>query len=283
MSQAVSAGRVGGRAPIRPALGRWGLRGTAALYLGLMIVLPVAALFADGFSHGLGSLRSALAYPGAVAAIRLTVGSALVVAAINAVFGTLIAWVLVRYRLSGRGVLSTLVDLPFAIPTLVTGVMLVTLYGPTSPVGRALASAGVHVIFTPLGIVLALLFVTLPFVVRTVMPILQDLDPAEEEAARVLGARPATTFRRVVLPHLRPAVVAGSLLAFARSLGEFGAVVVVAGNISGKTLTAPVYIFQLTSQFRFPEAAAVSAVLFAVSLVIVLATNHLVSRFGAPA
>jgi sulfate transport system permease protein len=248
-----------------------------------MILLPVAALVVDGFSGGLDNLSSALAYPGAVSAIKLTLVSAVIVAAINAVFGTLIAWVLVRYSLPGKGFLSTLVDLPFAIPTLVTGVMLVTLYGPISPIGKALAHAGIKVIFTPIGITLALLFVTLPFVVRTVMPVLLELDVAEEEAATVLGASRVTTFTRVVLPHLRPAIAAGTLLAFARCLGEFGAVVVVAGNISGKTLTAPVYIFQLTSQFRFPEAAAVSAVLFFFSLVIVMVTNRLVLGWGVKA
>lgn len=281
MAQAAATGQAASFSLRRLPFGRWGLRGTAALYLAGMILLPVGALVVDGFSDGLTNLRSALAYPGAISAIKLTLMSALVVAVVNAAFGTLIAWVLVRYPLPGKGFLSTLVDLPFAIPTLVTGVMLVTLYGPNSPVGGALASSGIKVIFTPIGIVLALLFVTLPFVVRTVMPVLLDLDREEEEAARVLGAGRITTFRKVVLPHLRPAIVAGSLLAFARSLGEFGAVVVVAGNIAGKTLTAPVYIFQLTSQFRFPEAAAVSSVLFFASLAIVMITNHLVRRWGS--
>ena len=264
----------------RLPLGRWGLRGTAAVYLGGMILLPVAALAATGFSDGLTARERALAYPGAVAAIKLTLTAALLVAAVNAIFGTLIAWVLVRYNLPGKSVLSTFVDLPFAIPTLVTGVMLVTLYGPSSPVGSLLAEHGLHVIFTPVGIVMALLFVTLPFVVRTVQPVLHDLDVAEEEAARVLGAGRAATFFKVVLPHLRPAITAGSLLAFARCLGEFGAVVVVAGNIAGETLTAPVYIYQLTGQFRFTEAAAVSTLLFAVSLLIVLVTNQLARRWG---
>jgi sulfate transport system permease protein len=165
---------------------------------------------------------------------------------------------------------------PFAIPTLVTGVMLVALYGPNSPVGGFLGRLGIHVIFAPLGILLALLFVTLPLVVRTVEPVLLELDTAEEEAAHVLGASVLATFRRVVLPAIRPAIVAGALLTFARAVGEFGAIVIVSGNIPGRTLTAPVFIFQLTSQFRTEEAAAVSVVLFAISFVLVLVTERLV-------
>jgi sulfate transport system permease protein len=191
-------------------------------------------------------------------------------------FGTLLAYVLVRMRFPGRGFLATVVDLPFAVPTLVAGVMLVALYGPTSPVGAFLGRLGIHVIFAQLGILLALLFVTLPLVIRTVEPVLLELDTAEEEAAHVLGAGVLTTFRRVVLPAIRPAVVAGALLTFARAVGEFGAIVIVSGNITGRTLTAPVFIFQLTSQFRTEEAAAVSAVLFAISFVLVLVTGRLV-------
>src|SRR6266545_3336413 len=170
--------------------------------------------------------------------------------------GTLLAYVLVRFRFPGRGVLSGISDLPFAIPTLVTGVMLVALYGPNSPVGGFLDHHGVKVVFATPGIVLALLFVTLPLVVRTVEPVLLELDPAEEEAARVLGATSLTTFRRIVLPAIRPAIAAGALLTFARALGEFGAIVIVSGNLTGRTLTAPVFIFQLVSQFHPEQAAA---------------------------
>src|SRR5207247_181847 len=163
------------------------------------------------------------------------------------------------------------------VPTPVAGVMLVALYGPTSPVGAFFERHGIHIVFAQLGILLALLFVTLPLVVRTVQPVLLELDPAEEEAARVLGAGRWTTFRRVMLPALRPAIMAGALLAFARAIGEFGAVVLVSGNLTGKTLTAPVYIFQLVSQFRYPEAAAVSAMLFGISFVLVLVTERLIA------
>jgi sulfate transport system permease protein len=232
----------------------------------------------SGFGEGMTALRAALGSTGAIKAIQLTLVMAFAAAFINAVFGTLIAYVLVRFEFKGRGVLSAIVDLPFAIPTLVTGVMLVALYGPASPVGGWLADHGIKVIFAPLGILLALLFVTLPFVVRTVLPVLLELDIAEEEAAHVLGASHWTTFRKVVLPALRASIVGGSMLAFARALGEFGAIVAVAGNITGKTLTAPVFIFQLTQQFRPEEAAAVATLLFAVSFLLVLITERLVGR-----
>ena len=261
---------------IRSALARWGLRGTALLYLGLMVALPTVAVISRGFQDGLQSLRDALNAPGAREAIVLTLVLAAVTAIINVIFGTLIAYVLVRYEFPGRAWLSTIVDIPFAIPTLVTGVMLRALYGPNSLIGGFLEGHGIHVIFAQLGILFALLFVTLPLVVRTVQPVLLEIDEAEEEAARVLGATRWYTFRRVVLPKLRAGIAAGGLLAFARAIGEFGAVVIVSGNIIGKTLTAPVLIFQLASQFQPNQAAAVATLLFAISFVLVLVTERLV-------
>lgn len=260
--------------------GRIGLRALAVLYLGLLVLLPLSAVLVRGFEDGLTSLRSALATTGAWEAIRLTLLTSLITALVNAVFGTLLAYVIVRFDFAGRSIVSALVDLPFALPTLVTGVMLVALYGPASPVGRWLNDLGIEIAFAPPGIVLALLFVTLPFVVRTVLPVLHELDPAEEEAALVLGASGWTTFRKIVLPALRPAIVAGSLLVFARALGEFGAIVIISGNITGRTLTAPVFIFQLASQFRGAEAAAVSALLFAVAFALVLTTDRMLRRRG---
>ncbi len=251
------------------------LRGAALAYLGLMVALPVAAIIAKGYGDGLGSLRSALGVPGATAAIRLTLITSALTAVINAVVGTLIAYVLVRFRFPGRNLLSTVVDLPIAIPTLVTGLALVALYGPNAPIGRLFERLGIHVIFAPLGIELALLFITLPFVIRTVQPVLLELDPAEEEASATLGANGWTTFRRVVLPAIRPAIAAGALLSFARATGEFGSIVILSGNITGKTLTAPVFIFQLASQFRPEEAAAVATLLFAIAFVLVLITSRL--------
>jgi sulfate/thiosulfate transport system permease protein len=261
-------------------LSRGALRATALLYLALMVVVPLVAVITKGFEAGLVPLRSALATEGAVEAIRLSLISAAIAAVVNALFGTLLAYVLVRFRFPGRAFLSGIVDLPFAIPTLVTGVMLVALYGPASPVGRWLADVGLQVAFAPLGIVLALCFITLPFVVRTVQPVLAELDPAEEEASLVLGASGWLTFVKIVLPALRPAIAAGALLAFARSIGEFGSLVIVSGNLTGKTLTAPVFIFQLASQFRAEDAAAVSTLLFTISFVVILLTYRLVRRPG---
>lgn len=268
------------RANLGGQLGRWGLRGVAILYLGGMIALPLGAVINRGFSNGFTDLNLAMQSPGAMAAIKLTLITSGVAALSNAVFGTLLAYVLVRYRFPGRSLLSGIVDLPFAIPTLVTGAMLVALYGPASPVGAWLGDHGFQIAFAPLGIFFALTFITLPFVVRTVQPVLSELDPAEEEAAQVLGASGWTTFRKVVLPAIRPAIAAGALLSFARALGEFGSVVLISGNLTGRTLTAPVFIFQLTSQFKPEQAAAVSTVLFTVSFILVLITYRLVNRAG---
>lgn len=254
------------------------MRATALLYLGLMVALPLAAIAYTGFRDGFGALGNAFGAPGARQALQLTLLSSAAVAVINGVFGTLLAYVLVRFRFPGRGVVAALVDLPFAIPTLVTGVMLVALYGPSTPIGGFLADHGLQVVFAVPGILLALLVITLPLVVRTVEPVLLELDVAQEEAAHVLGAGGWTTFRRVVLPAIRPAIAAGILLSFARAIGEFGSIVIVSGNITGKTLTAPYFIFQLTSQFKYAEAAAVSTLLFGISAVLVFVTERLVSK-----
>lgn len=267
-----------GRSRQTAGLSRWPLRGAALIYMGGFVLIPTIAIVTKGFENGLTSLTGALATTGAVEALLLTLIMAALTAIINGVLGTLLAYVLVRLRFPGRGILGTLVDLPFAIPTLVAGVMLVALYGPSTPVGGFLEGLGIKVIFAQLGILLALLFVTLPLVVRTVQPVLLELDPAEEEASRVLGAGRWTTFRRVMLPALRPGIAAGCLLAFARALGEFGAIVILSGNITGRTLTAPVFIFQLTSQFRYEEAAAVATLLFGLSLVVVMLTERLTAH-----
>jgi sulfate/thiosulfate transport system permease protein len=259
-------------------IARSSLRAMAVVYLVAMVAVPIVAVVTKGLEGGLAPLRSALATEGGIEAIRLTLIAAAITAVVNAIFGTLLAYVLVRFRFPGRAFLSGLIDLPFAIPTLVTGVMLVALYGPASPVGQWLADNGLQVAFAPLGVVLALLFITLPFVVRTVQPVLAELDPAEEEAALVLGASGWATFRKIVLPALRPAIAAGALLAFARSIGEFGSIVIVSGNLIGETLTAPVFISQLASQFRPQEAAAVSTLLFAISFLTILVTYRLVQH-----
>ena len=254
------------------------LRGTAIVYLGLLVALPMAAVITKGFGDGFATFTHAMDVPGAWDAIKLTLVMATIVAAINATLGTLIAWVLVRYRFPGRRALSTVVDLPLAIPTLVWGVMILVLYGPNSVIGKAFDAIGVRVLFTPIAIFLALCTVTLPFVVRNVQPVLLELDEAEEEAAATLGAGRLATFRRVVFPAIRSAVLAGTLLTFSRCLGEIGSVILVSGNRTGQTLTAPVFIFSLTSQFRFAEAAAVATLLFAISFVLVLLTSTLLKQ-----
>jgi sulfate transport system permease protein len=271
------------------SLGRWWLRGTAFLYLGLFVLLPVAAILERGFGDGIGNLRDALGTFGAWNAIRLTIVMALLTAIINGAFGTLLAYVLVRIRFPGRELLSSIVDLPFAIPSLVAGVMLVALYGPSSTLGGWFEDHGLKIIFAPPGILLALLFVTLPLVVRSVQPVLAELELEEEEAALTLGASGWTTFRKIVFPALRPAIVAGGLLAFARALGEFGAIVFVSGNIPNKTLTAPVFITQLLNPSNYgatggpDQAAAVAALLFGFAFVLVLITEKLISDPAARA
>jgi sulfate transport system permease protein len=264
------------RAPTATRLRHWTLRGAAITYLVAMVVVPVAAIVSKGFADGLDSFRAAMASPGAWEAIRLTLVTSALAAIINAVFGTMLAYILVRYRFRGRGLLSAIVDLPFAIPTLVTGVMLVAIYGPNTPIGKAFGSVGIHLMFSQLAVLLALCVVTLPFVVRTVQPVLLELDTAEEEAAQVLGASAWKTFRAIVMPAIRPAIAAGALLAFARGLGEFGSIVFVSGNMPRETMTAPYFIFQLTTHFNPDEAAAVATLLFVISFVLVLITSRLV-------
>src|SRR5947208_5699233 len=198
--------------------GRWSLRATALLYLGLMVALPVMAIAITGFRDGLGSFRAGMASTGAWDAITLTLLSSAGVALLNGVFGKLLAYVIVRFRFPGRGLLAALVDLPFAVPTLVTGVRLVALYGPNSPVGGFFADHGLQIVFAVPGIVLALLVVTLPLVVRTVEPVLLELDVAQEEAAHVLGAGAWTTFRRVPLSAVRPSIAPRFRPSFARAI-----------------------------------------------------------------
>lgn len=258
--------------------GKWGLRATAVLYLGFMVALPLAAILRNGFYDGLAAFWADIANATAFAALRLTLIAAVTVTIVNAVMGTLTAYVLVRFRFPGKGLLNTIVDMPFAIPTLVTGVMLVALYGPQRTLGAWLNAHGVQVIFATPGIVLALLVITYPFVIRTVQPVLMEMEGGQEEAAYTMGASRWTTFRRVVLPTIAPAIATGSLLSFARALGEFGSIVVVAGNIPGVTLTAPVYIFgQIESQNQ-RGASAMSIVLLALSFTLIVTVEWLQGR-----
>jgi sulfate transport system permease protein len=222
---------------------------------------------------GAGAFWDAVTARPAVAALRLTMLASLAVAVLNAFAGTLIAWVLVRDRFHGKAIVNALIDLPFALPTIVAGITLLALYGPTSP-------TGINVVGTQAAIVLALLFVTLPFVVRSVQPVLIELDREMEEAATSLGASALVTFRRIILPNLWPAILSGTALAFARAVGEFGSVVLISGNIPFKTQVSSVYVFGQIESDAVSSAAAVSVVLLLVSLVVLLAIRAL-ARLGS--
>lgn len=233
--------------------------GLAVGYLGLIVMIPMAALAWAGLSQGATSFWAAITEPETMAALQLTIAISAIVAVINAVMGTLIAWVLVRYRFPGKGIVDGLIDLPFALPTIVAGLTLLAIYGPNSPFG-------VNIGFSRVGIAVALLLVTLPFVVRAVQPLLRESDIEAEQAAASLGASPIYIFRRIILPGIRPGILSGSGLAFARAIGEFGAVVLIAGNLPFETKMSSVDIFGLIEQDKPDAAAAVSLVLLLISL-----------------
>ncbi|MFL5816565.1 MAG: sulfate ABC transporter permease subunit CysT [Conexibacter sp.] len=247
--------------------------GIATLWLSIIVLLPLSAVVVRSLDGGLGAFWDAVSSRQAVAALRFTVLVSLATAAINVVGGTLIAWVLVRDRFPGKRVVNALIDLPFALPTIVAGLTLLTLYGPRSPFGLDIA-------YTQAAVLLALLFVTLPFVIRSVQPVLIELDREMEEAALSLGARNATIFRRIVLPNLVPAVLSGAALAFARAVGEFGSIVLISGNIPFKTQVSSVYVFKLIESDAPVSAAAVSTVLLLVSLAVLLGIRAL-GHWGA--
>jgi sulfate transport system permease protein len=247
-------------------------------YVGLLAALPLAALTRAGFRDGLAHFWSSVTSPTALDALWISVWTALVATVLNVLFGTATAWALVRYEFPGRRLLDAMVDVPFAMPTLVAGLMIAELIGPATPLGGWLAAHGVAVIFTPTAIVLALLFVTVPFIVRAVQPVLMVLDPAEEEAARTLGAGPVRIFWNVVLPALTPAILSGALQSFSRSLAEFGSIVVVSGNIPHRTLTAPVFVFGQVEAGDLSGAAAASLVLLALALTFALGARAVHAR-----
>ena len=232
-------------------------------YLSLIVLIPLAAVVLRSLEGGLGAFWEAVSTPQAVAALKLTFVVSLLVVLINGVTGTAIAWVLVRDDFRGKSVVNALIDLPFALPTIVAGLTLLALYGPRGPIG-------VNVAYTRAAVLLALLFVTLPFVVRTVQPVLIELDREMEEAASSLGASPFATFRRVIFPNLFPAILSGGALAFARSIGEFGSIVLISGNQPFETEVASVYIFGQIESDNVTGAAAVSVVLLVISLAVLL-------------
>jgi sulfate transport system permease protein len=243
------------------------------LYLSVIVLIPLAAVVDQSLENGWDSFWRAVTNEQAVAALKLTVTASFVVAAINALAGTLIAWVLVRDDFRGKKFVNSLIDLPFALPTIVAGLTLLALYGPRSPVG-------IDIAYTKTAVILALLFVTLPFVVRTVQPVLLELDREMEEAAASLGASDFTIFRRIILPNLIPAILAGVALAFARAIGEFGSLVLITGNLPFDTEVSSVFIFGQIESDRVTGAAAVSVVLLVISFLVLLGITFL-SRWGS--
>jgi sulfate transport system permease protein len=269
-ARAVALPRAGRR--LSAPSGSLGL-GVTTLWLSVIVLLPLAALVARSFDGGADAFADAVTSRQAVAALRFTLLVSLAVAAINAAMGTLVAWVLVRDRFPGRRAVNALIDLPFALPTIVAGLTLMALYGPKSPIG-------IDVAFTKLAVGLALLFVTLPFVVRAVQPVLIELDREMEEAAASLGASPRLIFARIILPNLLPAILSGAALAFARAVGEFGSVVLISGNIPFNTQVASVFVYKQIESDNPIGAAAVSVVLLVLSLVVLVAIRG-VERWGS--
>ena len=257
----------------------WSIRSVALIYLAVMLIIPLLVIVQDGFRQGVAEFWRQITLPMAWHALKLTLWTSAVMTIINTVMGTLTAFVIVRYEFPGKRILNGIIDLPLAIPTLVTGVMLVVLFGPQQVLGAWLKNEfNFSVIFAPPGIILALLFLTFPFVVRSVQPVLMELDRAQERAAATLGAGVWTIFRRIVLPPLSLPVITGALLSFARAIGEFGSIVIVAGNIPLVSQTAAVYVFgEVESENRL-GASAVSIVMVAIAFGLLMFADYLRKR-----
>lgn len=246
----------------------WGFRSTVMLYFFILIVCPIAGIYVQSLSGGFQAFADNITEALAWKSVLLTIKLAAISTVVNAAVGTLSAWVLVRYRFPGRSLLNSLVDLPFALPTAVIGLMILLLLGPRSWIGSGAEALGTTILFHEPAIVVAMVFVTFPFVIRAVQPMLEELDASEEEAAYTMGASKTRTFFRVILPCMMPGILSGAMLAFSRALAEFGAVVLVAGNIPGRTLVASVYIFGEIESDNPAGAAAVSVLLLTFSLLI---------------
>ncbi|HWA49502.1 MAG TPA: sulfate ABC transporter permease subunit CysT [Dongiaceae bacterium] len=253
--------------------------GFALAYLSIIVLLPLAALVLRPAEAGVAGYLNALVDPRVLAALRLSFGAALIAAGINGVFGLIVAWILVRYHFPLKRLVDALVDLPFALPTAVAGIALATIYSPKGWVGSLLVPLGIKVAFTPLGVLIALIFVGLPFVVRSLQPVLQDLDKEVEEAAVSLGAGRWQTFRLVILPAILPALLTGFALAFARAVGEYGSVIFIAGNMPMVSEIAPLLIVIKLEQFDYAGAAAIGVIMLAASFTILLFIN-LVQRWS---
>jgi sulfate/thiosulfate transport system permease protein len=276
-------------APIAPSSPVWPLRfkqpsvmpgfgltlGYTLFYLGLLVLIPLAGLVLKAASVSPAQFWAITTAPRTLAALKLSFGAAFVAATLNVLFGLLLAWVLVRYRFPGRGLINSLVDLPFALPTAVAGITLTAAYSKNGVFGAPLEAAGIHVAYTPLGVIVALTFIGLPFVVRTVQPVLEDLEAEEEEAAATLGATRWQAFRRVVFPYVTPALLTGFALAFARALGEYGSVVFISGNLPNQTEIAPLLIVTRLQQFDYAGAAVIAVVTLLGSFAILLLVNGL--------
>jgi sulfate transport system permease protein len=267
---------------LTPALARRGVlpgfglsTGVTLLYLGLVVLIPLSTVALRTFSLTWPQFWGLVSSPRALASYRISFGAALVAAAANTVFGVLVAWVLARYRFPGRSLLDALVDLPFALPTAVSGIALTAVYARNGWIGQWLEPLGVKAVFSPLGVVIALTFIGLPFVVRTVQPVLEDAEPEFEEAAAVLGASRAQVFLRVLLPTLLPAAITGFALAFARAVGEYGSVVFISGNMPLRTEITPLLIMTRLEQFDYPGATALALVMLVVSFLLLFAINRL--------
>lgn len=247
--------------------------GFTIFYLSLIVLIPLTAVFIKSASGGWEVFAAAAFSPRAMAAYRLSFGASFAAALVNAVFGLLVAWVLVRYRFPGHRFVSAVVDLPFALPTAVAGIALTAVYAPNGWIGSLLAPFGIQVAFTPLGVVVALVFIGLPFVVRTVEPVLEDLGPEIEEAAATLGASRWLTFRRVLLPAIAPALSTGFALALARGVGEYGSVIFIAGNMPMTSEIAPLLIVTQLEQYNYEGAAAIAVVMLLISFVLLLLVN----------
>ena len=244
--------------------------GITILWLSLIVLIPLSAVFLKSVSEGGRTFIEAAASPRALAAYRLSFGAAAIAALINCVFGLLVAWVLVRYRFIGRRLLSALIDLPFALPTAVAGIALTALYANTGIIGRVLGSAGLPIAYHPAGVVVALTFIGLPFVVRTVEPVLAQASSEVEEASLTLGASRLQTFSRVILPSIAPALATGFALAFARGAGEYGSVIFIAGNVPYKSEIAPLLIVTQLEEYNYAGAAAIACVILMISFAILL-------------
>ena len=249
--------------------------GVTLSYLSLIVLIPLAAVFIKSSGLGWSEFWHVATTPRVMASYRLSFGASLLAAAINVVFGLLLAWSLVRYNFPGRRIVDALVDLPFALPTAVAGIALTALYAPNGWLGQYLEPLGIKVAFTPLGVLVALVFIGVPFIVRTVQPVLEDLDVEFEEAAASLGATRLQTIRRVVLPMLGPALLTGFALAFARAVGEYGSVIFIAGNLPMVSEITPLIIITKLEQYDYAGATAVAAVMLVVSFVLLLIINAL--------